>query len=777
MQCFFTREGLSFAKRLGQDTGSRRVALKNLSPIVHPASPSASATPTGRGFRKRLSRWRWRQWALALLFLLLAPVIAVTIFYTLWAGTFDISRLGEMPQRATVYDMDGNPYSRINYGANRIVVPLDKVSRHFVDALVAREDARFYSHHGVDPRGILRAVIRNVSRGRAAEGASTLTQQLARNSLPLGGKTINRKILEAFVALRIERHYNKKQILEFYVNRIFYGGALYGVETASQAYFGKPSAQLDLSESAMMAGLIRSPNRFSPLNNLKGATRERDTVLGRMSQLGKITPTEAEKAKKETIRPARQRLANVQENYAMQAIQRELNTLLSDEQTDDGGLKIYTTIDPQLQTLATQAIETQLTKIENRPGYDHPKKANLPADRDENAGTDYLQGALVAIDNRDGAVRALVGGREYKPDAFNRATDAPGRQVGSTFKPFLYTAAWQRGLLPGANIDDGPIRPGELKDAPTWSPGNSDGQFGGVQPAEVGLIRSRNTMSVRVGELVGVEEVRQVGLGVGLGENIPALPVIFLGAFNATLKDITTAYTLFPNHGVQRTPYFIERIDDVDGQTLYRAAHNDRPVLQSGAAWLTNSILQKVMQKGTAAEARSLGFTKPAGGKTGTTNDYKDAWFVGYTSSLTCGVWVGLDKPQTIMTKGYGATLALPIWCQVMGKASGQRYPATELRPPEPLRKTRVCAYSNQLATSGCEAAGAAYSIDLPASMADNMTRQNSICEHHQGRLLPAEGNEPFQPQAAPSPEDDRQPRSDPFPKRFLRSFKRFFGG
>ena len=744
------------------------------SPLPQPPFSQPSAVPVatpGPVRRGPFAWWRRVRWWHLLLLAMLIPVVGVCCFYSLWAGTFDINHLGDMPQRAIVYDMDGNSYSRLNYGANRIVVPFDKVSKNFIQALIAREDSRFYSHHGVDPHGIVRAVLRNITRHRAAEGASTLTQQLARNSLPLGGKTLNRKILEAFVALRIERHYTKAQILEFYVNRIYYGSGLYGVETASQSYFGKPSAQLDLSESAMMAGLIRSPNRFSPLKNLEGATHERDTVLGRMETLGMINADQTQKAEKETIRVAQERTAsNVQDNYAMAAVRRELDTLLSDAQTDEGGLKIYTTIDPEMQTLATQAIETQLTKIENRPGYDHPKKGQN-ADRDESAGTDYLQGALVLIDNHEGAIRALVGGREYKPLAFNRATDPPGRPVGSTFKPFVYTAAWQRGLLPGASIDDGAIRPGEVKEAPNWSPSNSDGTFGGVQPAEVGLIRSRNTMSVRVGELVGLDMVRQIGQSVGLGE-IPAEPTVLLGTFNTRLKDLTEAYTLFPNFGVHHPAYMIERIDDVDGQTIYRAAHGQNQLLEPGAAWLTHTILEKVMQKGTAAEARSLGFTKPGAGKTGTTNDFKDAWFVGYTTSLTCGVWVGLDKPQTIMSKGYGAALALPIWCQVVGKAPAARYPAVAFQPPEPLRKVRVCSYSNQLATAGCETNGTAYSIDLPLSRIPAAS-----CAYHQGTLSMQDG-QPLAPGQTPPPDDAaQQGKQDAFPKRFLRSFRKLFGG
>ena len=713
-----------------------------------------------------------RVWLWALLLLPVVPAAAVITFYSIWAGSFDLNKIGEMPQRAVVYDMDGNAYSNLHMAENRVVVPIDKVSKNFLQALVAREDTRFYQHHGVDPHGIARAIIRNITRHRAAEGASTLTQQLARNSLPLGGKTLNRKLLEAFVALRIEHHYTKEQILGLYVNRIFYGGSLYGIETASQAYFGKPSAQLDLSEAAMMAGLIRSPNRFSPLTNPDGAAHERDTVLARMVTLGMITGAQEQQAEHEQIHVAKNRPGGVQDNYAMEAVLGELSGLLTDEQTDEGGLKIYTTIDPQLQAAATQAVEQQLAKIENRPGFDHPKKGQN-AGADESTGTDYLQGALVVIDNHEGAVRAIVGGREYKPKAFNRATDLPGRPVGSTFKPFVYTAAWQKGLLPGANIDDGPIRAGEIPDAPTWHPGNSDGTFGPVQPAENGLIRSRNTMSVRVGQLVGLPDVRKTGQLVGLSNDLPDDPTIFLGTFNTTLEKLTEAYTLFPNNGVHRKAYFIERIDGADGATIYRAAHGDQPVLQPGAAWMTHTILEKVMQKGTAAESRALGFTRPGAGKTGTTNDFRDAWFVGYTTSLTCGVWVGLDHDEPIMTKGYGAALALPIWCQVMSKAPAQRYPAKEFQPPEPLRHVRVCRFSNELATAGCQDAGTAYEMDLPISRVPRLT-----CTAHAGSALTPGQDLPLAPGQTPPPDqpDQSQPK-EAFPKRFLRSFRKLFGG
>ena len=739
--------------------------------IIPPPPPPA---PTG-GKRPRpwarLPRVRWWYW---LMLLVAAPIVGVTIFFAMWAGTFDLEKLGDMPQSGTVFDMDGNFYARLHASENRVVVKIDKVSKSFQDALVAREDSRFYTHHGVDPHGIARAVVRNLTRHRAAEGASTLTQQLARNSLPLGGKTLTRKILEAFVSLRIERRYTKQEILNFYVNRIFYGSGVYGIETASQAYFGKPSAQLDLSESAMMAGLIRSPNRFSPLNNLPAAVRERDTVLERMVTLNFITREQADAAKAENIKVSRNRIPNGQDNYAMEVVQNELSDLLTDEQADEGGLKIYTTIDRGLQELSTQALETQLSKIENRPGFDHPKKGQNP-DADESRGTDYLQGALVVQENRSGAIRALVGGREYKSRAdFNRATDAPGRPVGSTFKPFVYTVAWTRGLLPGANISDGPIQPGELPQAPKWSPSNSDGIFGGVLPAGVGLVRSRNTMSVRVGQLASIDKVREAGSAAGLGDNIPNDPTIYLGTFDTTLRKLTEAYTLFPNAGVRRAGYFIERIDDAEGKTVYRSPHAESRVMDAGCAWMTHTVLREVVQKGTAAEAASLGFKKPGAGKTGTTNDFHDAWFVGYTTSLTCGVWVGFDRPQTIMQKGYGAALALPVWCQIMNKAStGDRYPAKDFKPPEALKRVRVCAFSNELATDGCESAGTAYTIDLPASRVPFRT-----CPVHGGTAETADP-QVVAPGQTPEgmPQNTPPPQKENFPKRFMRSFSKLFGG
>jgi penicillin-binding protein 1A len=714
-----------------------------------------------RASARKKSRPKFRiPWKFALFGLPIVAVFGVLFFYALWAQTFDLKTVGAMPERNTVFDVDGKIYSRLA-GANRVKVALNEVSPFFVDALLAREDTRFFEHGGIDWRGIARALVRDIMSGSAKEGASSITQQLARNSLPLGGRTLSRKILEAMVALRIERDFTKQQILELYVNRIYFGAGCYGVQTASLAYFGKDAAKLNLSESAVLAGLIRSPNRFSPLKNPEGAALQRDAVLDRLLDLKKISRGQAEEAKLAKITSHPKRLPQIQENYAMDAVQRDLNLLLTPDQIDNGGLFIYTTLDPTVQNAASQAIETQLTKIEHQSNFRHPLKANYrPPAEGEDSSMPYLQGALVAIDNASGGIRALVGGRDYAQSKFNRALSPANRQVGSSFKPFVYTVAFMHGLLPGAAISDGPIEPGEIQGAGNWAPGNSDGTYGGVQPVSYGLIHSRNTMSVRVGEIAGLDDVQKIATTLGLGENIPHGPAIYIGSFETDLKDLTAAYTVFPNAGIRKQAYIIERIDDADHNPIYRAAHVSVPALDPSAAWMTSELMEQVLTTGTAASAKSLGFKLPAAGKTGTTNDYKDAWFVGYTNAITCGVWVGFDQPQTIMPHGYGAALALPVWTQVMTKAA-QRYPARPLEPTMPLARAVVCSLSNHLATTGCNAAGTAYEITLP----DDKVPQVA-CEIHGGT----------QTQFAEKLQDLGQ-KAATLPNRLFQSFRKFFGG
>jgi penicillin-binding protein 1A len=697
---------------------------------------------------------------LALLSVLaVAGMVAVGVLATIyfgWSLTFDLKEVGKIPERSWVYDMDGKVYSRLR-GENRILVEPQNVSPFFKKALLAREDSRFYEHHGIDPIGITRALLRDLGHMHIREGGSTITQQLARNSFALGGRDLNRKILEAFVAFRIESSYSKDQILGFYINRIYFGSGLYGLETASRAYFGKPSSELTLQESAMLAGLIRSPNRYSPLSNMDGAVSQRDEVLNRMVELKMISAAEANDAKKIPGHLAGKRNTTPQENYAMDALYRELQGLVSQDQIDGGGLRVYTSLDPDLQQSAEQSVENGLTQIEKRKGYNHPRKTDFSDQaRAAEEQPPYLQGALIVIDNRTGGIRALVGGRDYRDSKYNRALQA-NRQVGSTFKPFVYLSALARGVMPGTAIDDGALRPGEISAAPHWNPSNSDGSNNGFRPARDGLILSRNTMTIRVGELATLDRVVDTGQTAGFAEKIPKNPASYIGTFDSSLKNVTAAYSTFPSHGQLKDPYLIERIDDSEGRIIYQAHPHQKTAFSPALAWVVCQMLRAVIERGTAAPAKSMGLTRYAAGKTGTTDDYKDAWFVGFTNSLTCGVWVGFDQPQTIQERGYGAALALPIWVHTMEKASRNKYPDGQFPAPEPLVHVQLCSVSSHLATDACASARTSYEIVLPQSLVPNQS-----CQVHQGRQFGSM--------------EDRPDEHDSFPSRLFRSLRHLFG-
>jgi penicillin-binding protein 1A len=636
----------------------------------------------------------------------IAFFIALELYseYQARAVRYDLSRLADLPERSSIFDRDGNLYSYID-GENRITIPLRDVPAEFIRALCAREDARFWLHGGLDYEGIARAALTNIKSGEIRQGGSTITQQLARNTFKLSGKSLDRKVLEAIIAQRIERQYSKEQILQFYVNRIYFGSGYYGIEAAARGYFGKPAKQLTLPESATLAALVCSPNRLAPTKNRSAAENERNVLLNRMADLG-IISTEAAAAAIATPLAVREKSALiVHDDYIVDAVNRELAQLLTAEVIDFGGLKIYSTIDVELQRSAQLAADRQLTEIEKRKHYPHPKKEDFTLETDASGKekpTNYLQSAVVVVDNATGGIRAIVGGRDYAHSHYPR-TMLARRQIGSTFKPFIYATAFERGLLPGSLVDDSPIDPSEFRPiAANWSPRNSDGQYLGYQRADFGLIKSRNTMTVRVGQMVGIPLLKRVADALNIGNSIQNYPVTYIGGFETTLRDLTAAYAVFPNQGVFRRSYLINRIEDHEGHVLYLNKAAPRRIFSPEAAWMTNSILQQIMKTGTAAKAASLGWKKPAGGKTGTTDEFRDAWFVGYTSSITCGVWVGMDQPETILEKGYGSALALPVWIDVMNQAPGLKYPADRLEPATQMQRVQICSASGRRATSHC---------------------------------------------------------------------------
>jgi penicillin-binding protein 1A len=689
----------------------------------------ASSTASGGG-------WWWRfplrLGIYGLVFSLLA-LLGVILIYGNIARRYDLEELGTMPERSIVYDRKGREIGRL-HGANRISVELEEVSPYFVKALLAREDSRFHDHGGVDFIGVARSVVRNVKAQSVREGASTITMQLARNSFDelMLQRSLHRKLVEVMLAKRIEHKYTKDEILTHYVNRIFFGSGIYGIEQASRSYFGKRAAELTLGECAMLSGIIRAPNRFSPFRHYGRAVAERDMVLARMVKLEMVSEQEAQEAKRSKIKVLDRQEVASQESYALDAVRRDLDDLLERDEVEDGGLQIQTHLDADLQALAEAALERGLAAVEKSDGYGHQtlaeyKKIFASSAPERRPKPEYLQGAVVVIDNAGGGILAIVGGRNFEHSKFNRALYA-SRQVGSVFKPFVYAAAFDNGLMPGTLVDDGPLRRGEIiGHEGSWSPRNSDGQHIGLQPAEVGLIRSRNTMSVRVGNWAGTERLMKMAHFAGFSDTIRPSPQLYIGNLEADLKTLTSAYTIFPGAGKRLPALAIADIINTNGDAFYSTeAVRAYPVIAPAACQVVSDTLEKVIDSGTGAGARQRGFRADAGGKTGTTNNFVDAWFIGYTDKITVGVWVGLDKPQRIAAGAYGGALALPIWTDVMKGAEKVGYKAGKLGSKLEMTRVDLCRLSGKFATKGCRRGGHEYKAEIPYVMAPR-----GSCELH----------------------------------------------
>lgn len=717
-----------------------------------------------------LIRWPLRiAGDLALLGMMVAVVLGVV--YHLRSKKFDLEKVAEMPERTIILDRNDRELGRI-HGEKRDIVALSAVAKPFRYAILAREDERFEKHGGVDWIGAGRATLRNVRDRTFTQGASTITMQLARNTFTLYSKALewapplrelDRKFLEIAVSYRIESHYSKDEILEHYVNRIFWGHSIMGIEEASRTYFEKHAADLTLSEAALLAGIVRGPSAFSPFNDVGKARRERDSTLDRMVDAEFITAEQAAAAKDEAlnVRPEWRRV--IQDTYALDAIRRDLDQLLEEENIKLGGLTIRTTIDSRIQQAAEAALDKRLRELERSPGYSHQTRAGwgrLPANQRNRPS--YIQGAAVVIENQSGAVLSVVGGRDADESKFNRAIQAR-RQVGSIFKPFVYLAAFDNGLRPDTWISDNPLRPGEIKGAPrSWSPQNSDGKFLGVQAASLGLIRSRNTMSVRVGNYSGIAQIQEVARQAGFDTVVPPNPASYLGTWEASPWEVASAYTIFPNGGIRYRPYLIDEIRDSAGNRLWKTPPLPYRAAREGSAWSVSNILKEVTTSGTAARVKSLGFSKPCAGKTGTTDNFKDAWFAGYTSSLTCAVWVGLDQPRRTVDRGYGDYLALPVWTEIMKTSERLGFAADKLEPNFDFTTCELCRYSGKRATTGCRAAGAVYIDRVPVDIAPST---GDLCQVHPARALPVGRIDP--PRQQPPPRAlpvEQPPRARPAP-------------
>ena len=680
-------------------------------------------------------------------------LLVLSLIYGYRASRYDLGKMHAMPERTIVLDRNGEEIGRI-HGEKRDVIPLSQVSETFKKAILAREDERFYQHGAIDPIGMVRALTKNFQGKR--EGASTLTQQLASDVFQLKAgesrgetlKQIDRKLLEIAIGIRIESSMEKDDILEAYLNSINWGRQIHGIEEASRIYLEKHASELSLSESAMLAGIVRGPDAFNPFRSPANAKRERDSTLERMVVAKAITRAEADAAKAEPIEVRPKWRQKYQESYAMDAVRHDLELILEKENIELGGLTISTTIDNRIQKKGEEALNKRLADLEKSSGYPHlTREAWQKQPEDKRGEPTYIQGGAVVAENHGGAILAVIGGRDANESRFNRALQAQ-RQIGSLFKPFVYLAAFDQGLRPDTMINDGPIERGEIAGAPaSWHPNNSDGKFGGMLPASVGLIRSRNTMSIRVGNHAGMDRVREVSRLAGFGDEFPPQPSSYLGSWESTPWKVASAYTIFANDGVRYRPYLIREIRDKNNNVLYATPQLSYQAASPGSSWSVSKILTEVATSGTAAAVKRLGFDKPCAGKTGTTNEFKDAWFSGYTSSLSCAVWVGFDTPKKTIQGGYGAALALPVWVEMMKTADRLGYRAGSMKSNIKLVNARLCRQSGKPATAGCEAAGTAYDDQVPADIASG---DNDLCPIHPAKAIPVNEatTEPTPPKA-----------------------------
>ncbi len=693
------------------------------------------------------------------------------------ADTYDLAEVRKLESASIIYDRNGEELSRI-FVLNRTPVPIQDVPQHLVDALVAQEDSRFFSHNGVDYIGLVRAVIENLKAGRTTQGASTITQQLARQTFGLMERSYKRKLMEAFVAQRIERQFSKTEILELYLNRIFFGKNFYGIQAGARGYFGKDTKDLNLEEAATLASLIKSPNNIQPLDHPERALKERNYVFDRMAAEGFLTRAEAEAAKLRPVVTAPQG-SDPRLSYAFDEIRAQVVTIVGEERAAIGGFQIYTSIDRDLQRAAEAAVKKRLAEIEQRPGYAHQTHAQfktilrdwrtasgkLPAGAEPPPRPlpEYLQAAALVIDNRDGAVLALVGGRDFIDSQYNRVT-ATRRPVGTAFIPFVYASAFTR-------PDFFPMSP--LADEPLGNDRVMIGGFTGILgeygmevpdpkwsrstiSAREAVVASHNSATVRLGERVALEkglitpEFRDFVKRAGVGSPLRDGPATFLGASEARLDEMVLAYSCFPTLG--RRPsrtHIIQRITDAEDQTVYQVpeAHlQTERAMDEIAAWQTHTCLDEALHRGTGALAQSeygLG-DFPAAGKTGTHHEYKDLWFLGYTSSITCGVWAGFDKQKTIYDMAFSNQIALPIWTDIVNAASKSRTPQ-EFAPPESAERLEICRKSGLRATDFCyEKVRGQDGIERSvrstyAEFVRPGTVFNATCTLHTGEGLPAD--------------------------------------
>jgi 1A family penicillin-binding protein len=601
------------------------------------------------------------------------------------------------PQSSLVYARDGSLIGEIGTEW-RTSVSIRTLPKYVGEAFIAVEDKRFYQHNGVDVVGIASAIKDDLLG--ASRGASTITQLLVGNMHPdlidRRDKSLSRKLREQSAAREMERHYNKEQILEAFLNQISFGHGWYGIESAARHYFGKSAAQLTIAEAATLAAMPKGPAVYDPAKYPDRAKNRRDAILGLMAEQRYITPGEAAAAKAEPVRTAPNGGVSAPSPYFIDVVRVQAER--AGVAVSTGGYRIYTTLDPALQRAAVQALAEGTAEVERRPGYRHPTYASHAK-----GSTEYLQGAVVAIDPSSGDVKALVGGRNYQESPFNRAVSGL-RQPGSSFKPFVYARALMDSLPPNAIVGDTAI---DIRyDQQSYRPRNSDDKFMGNITLREAITFSRNPVAVQLWMKYGADSIIALARRFGINTPISPYPASAIGASEVHPLDFIAAYTAFDNLGTPMVPRFVYRVDDRSGKTLWsQGVASLPPALDPQVAFILRDMMRDVVERGTATSVRRyLPPSVPVAGKTGTTDDNTDVWFVGVTPDIVAGVWLGFDKPRSIAEHGVaGGSLAAPVFAQMLAQA-GYTHPGSIWEAPSGLVTAELDRHTGKLADASTPA-------------------------------------------------------------------------
>ncbi len=607
------------------------------------------------------------------------------------------------PTATEVYDSNNKKISDF-FIEKRVTVELKSIPQYAIDATIALEDQRFYEHWGVNIFRIGIALIKDIQHASIKQGGSTVTQQLARNMFLSLEQTIVRKIKEALISVQLEKNFSKDEILEMYFNQINYGNGAYGIEAAANVYFGKSVEELNLSEAAILAGIPNLPEHYNPFKHPENAKNRQKTCLCGMLEQRYITKEQFYDALEKTIKLKKKSTEKQYAKYFIEEVRKEVINRFGYDVLYKGGLKIYTTLDMEIQQHAEVTVERQLKRYEKR--YKEVKFTkedydSLPIEeKDEYTVIPYLQAALIIINNQTGGIKAMVGGRDFKDSEFNRVYQAP-RQPGSIFKIFLFGAAIENGMSPGDIIMDTPVVLDDGTDEP-YKPHNYDETFMGPISLRIALSKSRNVTAVRLIDNIGPATVVNFAHKLGIKSKLDPYISLALGSSEVTLFEMTRAFSVFPNYGIIKNISMIRYIEDAEGNIIYKTDITDKRVMDDDDAYLITSMLETTAKEGTGQGMKWMGIKANAGGKTGTTDDYSNAWFIGFTREITCGVWVGYDELRGIGDKATGAAIALPIWAYTV-KPFIDNSDTLSFIPTDSIIRVKICKSSGLLPSKYCK--------------------------------------------------------------------------